>query len=496
MVTMNEHPSPVRAVIAIGSDTIHIVVARSTPDVLEIVLDREELVRISESVTATGAISQEKTNAAIDVLKRFKMQARRRQADPILVVATEAIHQANNSADFVEQVHNRTKLAVELISGNAEATLTFFGSTYEVNKERGYPAQVGVMDLGGGRLELVTASNNRITWRTSIPIGSGWLHDRYLPSNPPAHDELAVADAFLQTYFQGIAVKHRPPAWIVTGGSAIALLYLIHQAYQLEKHHTHLTQQDLIRCQGLLSALTAEEIADRYKLPIARACILLAGALMIQKVMSRLHVNEIHISSHGMREGVLLAYERYGERWLEIVSDSASLRRAQHAEESVPLAPEDVPFAVSGRRKFKQRTRKMLELPKEVLRGEDVEAVHDMRVASRRLRATLDAYQSICDPKTFKRVYRHVKGAADVLGAARDTDVMLLNLHVQLDQVGEEEKDGVQWLIERLNTFRQQKQQALESFLQQFDEKTLKKQIQQFIPEGGSDGKSKAHSRA
>jgi len=486
-----------RAAIDIGSNTIHIVVARTTPNDLDIVVDREELVRIGESVTATRDISQEKTNVAIAVLKRYKTQARRRNADPILVVATEAIRQANNSADFVEQVKSKTKLEVQLISGSAEAALTFFGTTYEVNKEPGHPEQVGVMDLGGGSLELVTAKNMRINWRTSIPIGSGWLHDRYLTSNPPTYDEIAVADAFLRTYFQGMPLKHRPPVLIATGGSANALLYLVHQAFHMEEHHTRLTQHDLIRCQGLLSSLTAEEIADRYNIPVARARILLAGALIIQTVMARLHVKEIQISSHGIREGVLLAYERYGEHWLEIVSSTASLNHAQQTEVFVPIDPEEEPFALSGRRKLKERTHKMLELPQEVLKHEDVEAVHKMRVASRRLRATLDAYQSICDPKIFKSVYRQVKGAADALGAARDTDVMLLNLHEQLEQVRSEEKDGVQWIIQRLDTFRQQKQQELESFLQQFDEETLTKQVELLIPEGDkSDGKSKAHHRA
>jgi len=262
----------------------------------------------------------------------------------------------------------------------------------------------------------------------------------------------------------------------------------------LDEHHTHLTQQDLLRCQGLLSSLTAEELADRYKLEVARARILLAGALIIQTVMSRLHLHEIRISSHGIREGVLLAYERYGERWLDIVSNTASLNHAQQTEVFFPLSPEDEPFAHSGRRKLMERTHKMLELPKEVLKHEDVEAVHKMRVASRRLRATLDAYQSICDPRIFKNAYLQVKGAADALGAARDTDVMLLNLHAQLEQVRSEEKEGVQWIIERLNTFRQQKQQELESFLHKFDEDTLKQQIELLIPEGGkSNGKSKAH---
>src|SRR5216683_2803484 len=458
---MHEQFSPMRAAIDIGSNTIHIVVARSTSNDLDIVEDQVALVRIGESVNATGEISQEKAEATIDLLKEYKALAEKHGADPIFVVATEAIRQARNSAAFIQQVQRETGLTVELISGTAEAVLTFYGATYEVSKGPNPPAQVGVMDLGGGSLELVTARNMHITWRTSIPVGSGWLHDRYLASNPPTYDELAVAESFLQTYFQGVRIKRRPPVLIVTGGSANSLLHLVHQAFKLEMHHSQLTQRDLIRCQGLLSSLTAEEVSERFQQPLERARILLAGALIIETVMSHLHLNEIHISPHGIREGVLLAYERYGENWLETVSQSAAFPNHElHADvkPAVSNVKAEEPFAHSGRHMLQERTKKILEWPKEVLKHEDVEAVHKMRVASRRLRATLDAYESCCDPKIFRKVYRQVKRTADALGAARDTDVMLLNLQVQLEHVKSEEQAGMQWITARLEIFRQQKQ--------------------------------------
>src|SRR5438876_1164250 len=489
---------PMRAAIDIGSNTIHLVVARCTPHDLDIVEDQQEMVRIGESVTAIGEISQEKAKAAIATLKRYKELARKHKASPILVVATEAIRQASNSAAFLEQVLRKTKLTVQLISGTAEAALTFFGSTYEVCKEPHPPAQICVMDLGGGSLELVTARNMHITWRSSLPVGSGWLHDRYLSSDPPTYDEVTVAETFLRTYFRGLQLKHHPPVLIVTGGSANSLLFLARNAFNLEMNHTQLTQQELMRCQGLLMSLPAEEIAQRFEQPLARARILLAGALIIQSVMTRLHMNEIHVSSHGIREGVLLAYERYRERWLEIVNQSAEALNHMQPSDGRPDAfvaytPEGEPFAQSGRRLLKERTQTMLEWPEEVLKHEDVEAVHKMRVAIRRLRATLDAYQSICDPKSFKKIYRQVTQIADVLGAARDTDVMLINLHAQLEQMKSGDKAGVEWIIERLQTFREQKQLELESFLQGLDEDALRKQIELSIQEGvASHGKSQA----
>src|SRR5207248_11138540 len=141
----------------------------------------------------------------------YKQLAEQHEAKEILVVATEAIRQASNSREFLDAVQRETGLHIYLVSGDVEATLTFYGATYEAYKQPGAPAQLGVMDLGGGSTELVVAKNMRISWRTSIPVGSGWLHDRYLCSNPPTLDDLAVAETFLRTYLQGLRIKERSP---------------------------------------------------------------------------------------------------------------------------------------------------------------------------------------------------------------------------------------------------------------------------------------------
>jgi CHAD domain-containing protein len=140
-------------------------------------------------------------------------------------------------------------------------------------------------------------------------------------------------------------------------------------------------------------------------------------------------------------------------------------------------------FAQAGRRMLHERLEKFLEWPDEVLKNEDVEAVHKMRVASRRLRATLDAVGSICEPKAFKRVYRRVTKAADRLGAARDTDVMIENLRGQLELLTPNEQPGMQWLIERLQSFRQEKQRELDRFLRTLDKREFEQQVEACVPE-------------
>jgi hypothetical protein len=567
---MQQQQPPVRAAIDIGSNTIHIVIARCKSDNLDIIEDQLELARIGESVTATGNISPEKTDVTIFTLRQYQALAQQHNAQPILVVATEAIRQAHNSQQFLDQIKQQTGLHVYLISGNVEANLTFLGATYE-QASKASSSRLGVMDLGGGSMELVTAKGLHIEWRTSIPIGSGWLHDRYLPTNPPSPDDLSVAQTFLQTYLTGIRVKSQPSTLIVTGGSANSLLLLARQAFRLDLTSNTLNQDDLMHCEGILRALTAEEISQRYDQPIARARILPAGALIIRSVMSRLDLREISISPHGIREGVLLAYQRYGERWLERIneessdshqstnsrwngttstssphsnetnyymggggnggrrSSAAKYRRrrlpdpslsegqwqARNPTQETATAPADqlIPavqpydaishredtfwqavlgtenqvmptFIDSGKRMLTERIDKLLDWPDEILRHEDFEAVHKMRVASRRLRATLDAFETCCEPKQFKKTYRDIKKIADLLGEARDTDVMLQGLQTRLEEAPSEERPGIQWLIQRLRAYRQQIQQDLQTYFTQLDEQALRKQVESCIQEG------------
>jgi len=485
---MHKQQAPMRAAIDIGSNTIHIVVARCKPDDLDIVEDEVELVRIGESVNASGEISPEKRDAAIATLRQYKELAQRHGAEQVGVVATEAIRKARNSAEFLEDVQRETGLQVHLINGDVEAVLTFYGATYEQLKEPGAPAQLSVMDLGGGSTELVMAQNMHITWRTSIPIGSGWLHDRFLSSNPPTPDDLTTSETFLRTYLQGMRIKQHPASLIVTGGSANSLLLMAQQAFRLDRSTNRLTYADLVRCEGILDALPAEEISQRYGQPLARARILPAGALIIREVMSRLNLQEITVSPHGIREGVLLAYERYGENWLERVSQEASSSNRSTGSTIKNSAAQNgaqhETFAQSGQRMLEERMEKLLDWRDEVLKHEDIEAVHKMRVATRRLRATLDAFESCCNPQKFKKIYRQVKDMADLLGAARDTDVMLQGLHEKYEQVPVEEQAGVQWLIDRLEIYRQQRQQELEDFFATLDEDALKQQVETCIRKG------------
>ncbi len=71
------------------------------------------------------------------------------------------------------------------------------------------------------------------------------------------------------------------------------------------------------------------------------------------------------------------------------------------------------------------RTEELFDAQEDVLDTEDIERVHTMRVATRRLRAVLEIYRPCFDQDSYRPVLRDVKALADALGARRDPDVQL-----------------------------------------------------------------------
>lgn len=89
--------------------------------------------------------------------------------------------------------------------------------------------------------------------------------------------------------------------------------------------------------------------------------------------------------------------------------------------------PATLSFAEAGRVIIQARFHAMWRHREGVLRG-DVDAVHDMRVGSRRLRAALDVFAAAFPGAEFRRLHRETARLTDELGAVRDHDVMLERL--------------------------------------------------------------------
>ena len=117
---------------------------------------------------------------------------------------------------------------------------------------------------------------------------------------------------------------------------------------------------------------------------------------------------------------------------------------------SIPGLSEDDPYAAAAARVVRMRTAELAENAAGVLDVDEIEGVHDMRVATRRLRAALEVFEPCFPRKRFRAALREVKALADALGERRDRDVTIASLREFAGAVDQEDQPGLESLIARI----------------------------------------------
>lgn len=122
-------------------------------------------------------------------------------------------------------------------------------------------------------------------------------------------------------------------------------------------------------------------------------------------------------------------------------------------------------FGSAARRAVKVRAKEVFRQADGVLDLGEVEHVHDMRVATRRLRAALEVFEDCFPRKRHRKALKRVKVLADALGERRDADVEIDLLESLADEVAGEDRAALAELIEGLHDRQRRANDDLASFV-------------------------------
>jgi exopolyphosphatase / guanosine-5'-triphosphate,3'-diphosphate pyrophosphatase len=282
------------ACIDIGSNTTRLLVADAGNGTLRELVAQRAFTRIGKSLDAGGAIPAEKIAETAEVVATQAKVARDVGAERIVTVATAAIRNAPNRDDLLEAVRHVDGISLEVLTGEEEARLSFVGATRTLLT----PAEgtIAVIDVGGGSSEIAIGEpDGAMAWSASFRIGSGFLADAYLRSDPPSIAELEKVRRHVAGTFEGL---EPPPARaaVAVGGTATSLRRLL---------GAELSHETLERGIRVLSVTPIDEVAARFELDPERIRLLPAGILVLS-AMSDLLGLPLRIARGGLREGVLL----------------------------------------------------------------------------------------------------------------------------------------------------------------------------------------------
>ena len=280
--------------IDIGSNTTRLLVAEATGGSLRELMTDRAFTRIGRAASKDGAIPAGKIEETVEVVLRQARAARELGATQIVAVATAAIRSASNRDELCAAVEEAIGQPLEILTGGEEARLSFVGAA----RTLATPATgtMAVVDVGGGSTEIaVGAPDGSVQWSESFRIGSGFLADAYLRSDPPSVAELSAMREHVAGVFEGLETPTAETA-VAVGGTATSLRRVV---------GSELSRETLERGVRVLSSTAITDVADRFELDPERVRLLPAGILVLAALSDRLGL-PLRIARGGLREGVIL----------------------------------------------------------------------------------------------------------------------------------------------------------------------------------------------
>jgi CHAD domain-containing protein len=191
---------------------------------------------------------------------------------------------------------------------------------------------------------------------------------------------------------------------------------------------------------------------------------------------------EISISAD-IQEEIITEMEEAGLETLveEVISKDLPFPKTQ---KNPGLLADDT-LAEAGRKTLIYHFAEMLKHEDGTRLGEDIEELHDMRVASRRMRAAFDLFEQAFDPKVIRRHLRGLKATGRALGAVRDMDVFIEKANYYMEELSPEQRSGLGMLVEAWQAQRETAREAMLAHLSSPEYATFKRKFNVFVQTPG-----------
>jgi exopolyphosphatase / guanosine-5'-triphosphate,3'-diphosphate pyrophosphatase len=284
--------------VDLGTNSTRLLVADIVDGRIADVERQTRVTRLGEGVDERRRLLPVPVTRVRNTLTEYRRTAEQLGAERTLAIATSAVRDAENGEAFLGEVEWSYGFVTRMLSGHDEALLTYRG----VTAERPVADGTLIVDVGGGSTELVAGERDGVRWHDSLDIGSVRLTERFLPSDPPADEELAACAAAVRALLAERVpdeVRERTTSAVGVAGTITTLATLVEDS--------PLTGDALT---GQLGRLARLPLAERRTLPSLdpeRAPVIVAGAVIVREALAFFGLGELEVSERDILDGAALA---------------------------------------------------------------------------------------------------------------------------------------------------------------------------------------------
>lgn len=299
------------AAIDVGTNSVHMVVARPVPGGPPDFLAKERMpVRLGSGGSDMKRLRPDAIDRTVAALDQCRRIAEAHEAD-VAAVATSAVREAANAADFLRRARTEAGVAVEVVSGVEEARLIHLGALSAV-PIAGRPHLV--IDIGGGSTEVIVGAGTEPALARSLKLGHIRLTDRFFPGGRIEPGAVKACRRHIQAFIAPFLrdLRETTDFEVAVGCSgtiaALALMGAARRGAPLRTvGNAALGREDLDAVVAdLLSRPDPADRADMAGLEPGRAEVIAAGAVLLRQMFKALDIGTLTVSTGALREGLLL----------------------------------------------------------------------------------------------------------------------------------------------------------------------------------------------
>jgi exopolyphosphatase / guanosine-5'-triphosphate,3'-diphosphate pyrophosphatase len=271
------------------------------------------ITRLGQGVDRENRLAPEAIARTADVLQEFRRSMDDLGVDRVRMVATSAVRDAENGADFIEAAGAAVGTAPEVLTGLEEGKLAYRGANADLSP---FGGDTLVVDIGGGSTEITLGREGSVS-SVSLQLGCVRLTERFLTSDPPTPDEvaatrIAIGDALTwgeQRMPQLLGLDGRRRLVGLAGTvSTLASLKLKLAEYDVDRlHHATISLAEVVGLCDTLASLSATERRGLVGMVPGRADVILGGALVLEAVAARYQCPEVIVSEKDILDGIVLS---------------------------------------------------------------------------------------------------------------------------------------------------------------------------------------------
>lgn len=315
------------AAIDLGTNNCRLLIAKDAGETFRIVDSYSRVVRLGQGLAATGKLSDESMDAAVEAIAVCAAKMKAKRVKRWRCVATEACRRASNGEAFLKRVKDETGIALEVISPRVESRLAVMGCMNLVDSTKDVSL---VIDIGGGSTELSWVDVRKLRNDTvdrrlhrppisawaSLPIGVVTLSELVpeIDDKTAWYNELRdvvrqkIKEQGCETRFTNLFQQGRGHL-IGTSGTITSLagIHLNLPYYQRAKvDGLWFRSEDAINVARDMGSRSFEDRAKEPCIGNDRAGLLVAGCAITDVLCEMWPSTMIRVADRGLREGILI----------------------------------------------------------------------------------------------------------------------------------------------------------------------------------------------